>query len=234
MFAPKNRYSVISRLDQKVVEPTIRNAYLKLGIEDMEGGVLIVGQTRSGKTTLGRYIYELNKDKFTYVILICNSPSRDKDYTWIPEQRRFTYSAKVILKVIKKQLELQQQGIDAKCLLIFDDFQTDVDTTSNSKEAKLLKGLIGKFRHYGIIPFFLVQNLTGVGPYIRRNCNCLFASKIDGNSAKELNKLCGAFPDAMTAIRQCNLAKNKTFIGIVKSDGYPDYFYVKAPVPTIV
>lgn len=217
-------------------------------------GVIFMGTTGTGKTnglreTLMKTLPVWKKNGIDYdIICFCLDPRSNSDYKWIDSRKRYDYSEKVIDPstgkpaakgdvivnvVMESQLERKaevneriEQGQDAKhkyIIMIFDDFVGQVNTHTND----VLKRLSCTARHAHIIPIWLVQKFTGLGPSMRINAELILATHfVSDDEVEGWRKLTG--PNAYRAKSLLKVAMNKTFVVWDKADS-ETFKYVKFP-----
>ena len=152
--------------------------------------VLIYGQKGSGKSTLlfsivKKILPEIDR---TYVFTgnIDNKLKFMSELKINEKQCLGTFDDPNTSKFIQKLIDFQEKTHGSKqkqILLLFDDV---LDSSNALHGSNLLGGLFANHRHYGISIFLTTQQVTGISPRMRQNCNFAMILHSKCESVKKL------------------------------------------------
>ena len=183
------------------------------------GHILLYGQTNSGKTVLAKSIIDYLKPKNVYVFC----PDRIKD--WDSYRPNNIWDDKIIDEIIKTE----RKTFD---LIIFDDFNTEINTITNKK----YKDLFTNGRHSKIRVINLVHHSKAISPIATKNCRfcIIMSSLIDRDEYRALATLYSR--EHWTFIYKkageaCNESKYNALILDKEKQKNEEIVIIKAPKP---
>ena len=176
---------------KKRIAYTIENSLPLTVKKGVNSSMLFSGASGSGKTAAIRALWNQNKHQWDWVILFCNSPSVDHEYSFIPENCRLEWAESTLTAIMQTQRDYIKAGQTKNLLLIFDD----VIAGSINHNNKLLNKLMTSARHYAITVIVATQRLTLVSPTIRDNVQVVLGTKLGESQQNEMLKIADCFPN---------------------------------------
>lgn len=143
----------------------------------------IAGSTLSGKTRVINALLQIHGHSFCRIFAVCGSGKLNDDYNWLPPDQIIdpTFQMEKIVKLFKVQYELSVRRIEHPVCFIFDDI-LGIINSHRGKYKNFLTRLISSGRHCQISCIFGTQQLTGISPVIRDNCNYWIGTELNAGS----------------------------------------------------
>lgn len=207
--------------------------------------ILLIAKRGSGKSTLIKSLLHHFRDIPTGII-ICPSERMDPYYSdFFPSAFiYYEYKSETIVNLLQRQIEIiaknkrrienGKKEIDTRAVLVMDDCLAEKKLWEKDKP---LIEIFVNGRHYRILYILVSQNIMGVGPQLRDNCDIIFFFAVDNDSQikKIYEHYAGMFP-SYDVLKQVidELTKDYGTMVIVKRgkrDSIIDkVFYYKAPI----
>lgn len=148
---------------------------------------LFVGEPKLGKSfAIKSLIYKYVKENhIDCVIVLSPTCKMNNDYSFVPEEYRFTdFSVETVKKIYKHLKDLKEKGVDLRTCLIIDDSLGDLKMNS-----PIIKKLCSTYRHPDLRLFIVTQYLKLVPTWMRNFCSnvCFFRPR-DSNTIEALYK----------------------------------------------
>lgn len=170
--------------------------------------VLVVGQTKSGKTTLAMSIIHANIRSFDYVVLMSASAGLEQQYKvlkGLPNRFYDSIDASVIERILERQKKTTLDAVAGRLprpismLLVLDD--TSQFSFYSGKLKECLNRAFKSGRQWFLSILLLSQSLSGqIPPGIHGNCPWIFATYVS-NGLVDLTFSCTQAP-SKTAYRE--------------------------------
>lgn len=204
--------------------------YIQFDMQEPGHCLLLVGRGKSGKTTMMRWLYHVNKKigAFDYVVVMCNSPQIHTAYSWVPQKLRQPYSAATLKYLLQIQEAYIKRGTPKRLLLIMDDIVGSVNL-HNGENKQLIEKLTATGRHFNILTAILVQHYHRVPPTVRSNA---WYTLICNPSTKDVKEFYDQYhthdtlTECQSFMKSC--ARDHTFAYVCSDDDEPRLVRVPA------
>lgn len=137
---------------------------MKLQIE-LPSLILLNATQGSGKSHLIRYLMHMNRKKFDYGIIFCNTHFEADSFDYI--DKKFVhpeYNPEVLSNLMKIQAKLVEEGVIKQAYVVFDDC-----IQASQFQCPNLKQLCTQLRHFHITVIFATQYTNLLPTWMRAN-----------------------------------------------------------------
>ena len=179
--APLSLKQRLDQAQQKFAKGKISGEF-RLNPEE-NASILVLGKTRSGKSTLIKILMNQDIDKFDRVILVSQTAGFKGEYDFLKPKLEVVSSFDP--EDIRQILETKQRGgpeaLERKWLIVFDDI---IGMPNLKIRGQLMKSLITTGRHSGCTLIFMSQKFTFLPTEFRTNLSQVFILNVEQREVK--------------------------------------------------